>query len=93
VCSSDLVRRGNEEIRNKRHPGTPSRHETAAAIRLILYEDLNALLITIAETLSFSRETIRTHVSRIGYSLRSLRWILQALICELKWVRLSMYLQ
>jgi histone-lysine N-methyltransferase SETMAR len=87
------VRRGNEELRNEGRPGRPYRYETDAAIRSILREDPNASLRMIAETLSISPETVRAHMSRIGYVLKSLRWIPHALTSELKQVRLTMCLQ
>jgi hypothetical protein len=87
------VRNGNEEFRNEGRPGRPYRYETGAAIRSILQEDPNAFLRTIAETLSISPEMVRTHVSRIGYTLKTLRWIPHMLTSELKQVRLTMYLQ
>jgi hypothetical protein len=57
-------------------------------IRSILQEDLKASLNTFAETLSLSRETIRTQMLRMGYTLKTLRWIPYVLTCELKQVRL-----
>jgi hypothetical protein len=61
------------------------------AILSILQEDLKAQLNTLAETLSLSRETIRTQMSQMGYTLKTLRWIPHALTCELKHVLLTMW--
>jgi hypothetical protein len=69
------ARRGNKEIRNERDPGRPGRYEPHVAVRSILQENLNASLRTIAETLSISLETVRTHMSWRGCTLKSLRWI------------------
>jgi hypothetical protein len=82
------VRRGNEE-----RPGICYQHETDAAIGPILQEDANASLRTITETLTTSSETVRTYMSRIGYTPKTLRWIFHALTCELKQVRLTQCLQ
>jgi hypothetical protein len=87
------IRRWNEGLRNKRRSGRPYWHETDAVIRPILQEPPSASLKTIVETLSISSETIRTHMSRTGYALRTLRWIPHALTCEPKQVRLTMFLQ
>jgi hypothetical protein len=43
--------------------------------------------------LSMSPETIRTHVSRMGCTLKSLRWIPHALTSELKRVRFDLCFQ
>jgi hypothetical protein len=87
------IRRGNGELQNGGRPGKPDQHETDVAIRSILQEKPNALLRTIAEILSISPETIRTHMSRIGYTLKTLRWVPHAVTCGLKQVRLTMRLQ
>jgi hypothetical protein len=50
------------------------------------------LLGTIAENLSISPETVRTHMSRIGYTLKLLCWIPHALTCALNHVHLLTYL-
>jgi hypothetical protein len=75
------VRHGKEELRSE---GPSGRHETDPAIRPVLHEDPNPLLRTIAETLSISPETVRTHMSWIGHTLKTLRWIPHALTSELK---------
>jgi hypothetical protein len=54
--------RGSEEIRNEGRLGRPYRYETDAALRSILRNDLNASLLTMADTLSISPETVRTHI-------------------------------
>jgi hypothetical protein len=54
------------------------------AIRSSLQEDPDALLRAIVETLSISPETIRTHMSRIDYTLKTLRCIPQGATCGLK---------
>jgi hypothetical protein len=87
------IRCGNEELQNERHPGKPYRSETDAALRSILRDDPNDSLRTIADTLSTSPETVRIHMSRIGYILKSLRWIPQALTSELNQVRFDLCLQ
>jgi hypothetical protein len=46
-----------------------------ATIRPIRQKDWNTSLRTIAETLSTSPETVRAHISRIDYNLKTLRWI------------------
>jgi hypothetical protein len=51
------------------------------------------MLRTIAETPSISLEMDHKHMSRIGHTLKTLRWIPQALTRGLKQVRLSMCLQ
>jgi hypothetical protein len=89
----DEVRRGNEELRNEGPPGTPYRYETDAVIRSILQEDPNASLRTIVGTLSISPEMVRTHISRMNYTLKTLCWIPHALTSELKHVRLTICLQ
>jgi hypothetical protein len=81
VCIAAL---GMWELQNEGQPGRPCRYETDAALRSILRNDANASLRTIADTLSISPETGRTHISRIGYTLKSLRWIPHALTSELK---------
>jgi DNA-binding NarL/FixJ family response regulator len=81
------VRRGNEELRNEGRPGQPCRHETDVVIRSILQDEPNASLRTIAGRLAISPETIRTHLSRIGDTLKALRWISHALTSDLKQIR------
>jgi hypothetical protein len=87
------IRRGNEELRNKGRPGRPYHYERDAALHSILRDDPNALSRTIADTLSISPETVRTHSSRIDDTLKSLRWIPHALTSELKQVRFDLCLQ
>jgi hypothetical protein len=53
---------------------------------------MNALLKTVPESLSILPETVRTHMSRIGSTVNTLRWINQALTCDLNQVRLSVHL-
>jgi hypothetical protein len=65
------TRRGNEELRNEERPGRPHGYETDAALRSILRDDPNTSLQTITDTLSISPETVCTHMSRIGYTLKS----------------------
>jgi hypothetical protein len=55
-------------------------------------ENLDALLKTIAETLSISPETVRTHMLRRRDTFKSVLWIPQVLGCELEYVRLTMCL-
>jgi hypothetical protein len=74
--------RGNEEFGNEGRPGRPYRDEMDAALRSILRDDPNAPMQTMAETLSISRETVRIHMSPIGYTMKSLRWIPRALTSE-----------
>jgi hypothetical protein len=63
------------------------------AIRLILQEDPNDSLRMIAEAAPISPETVLTHVSQIGYTLKNLRWIPHALTSEPKQIRLTKDLQ
>jgi hypothetical protein len=81
------VRRGNEELWNEGRPGRPSRYEIDASIRLILEDNPNASLHTIAGALQTSPETVRNQMSRIGYGLKSLHWIPHPLTSEWKQVR------
>jgi DNA-binding CsgD family transcriptional regulator len=67
------TRRGNEELRNEGRPGRPCRREVDAAIRSILQDEPSDSLRTIAETLVISPETVRTHMTRIGSTLKALR--------------------
>jgi hypothetical protein len=67
------IRRGNEELQNEGRPGRPYRYETDTALRSIPRDDPNASLRTIADTLLISPETVHTHMSRIDYTLKSLR--------------------
>jgi hypothetical protein len=69
------VRRCNEEPRNEGRPGRSDRQEIGLTIRSILQEDPNDPLKVIAEILSISPETVRAHLSRRGYILKTLRWI------------------
>jgi DNA-binding NarL/FixJ family response regulator len=69
--SIDEIHWASEELRNEGCPGRTYQNETDA-IRSILQEDPNASLKTIAETLSFSPQTVRTHMSRTGYTLKTL---------------------
>jgi predicted DNA-binding protein YlxM (UPF0122 family) len=85
--------RGNEELRNDGRAGRPYRHETDAVLRSILRYDPDTSLRIIADTLSISPETVCTHILRMGYTLKSLRWILQALTNEPKQVRFDLCLQ
>jgi hypothetical protein len=91
-CRTSIARwmneicRGNEEFGNEGRPGRPYRRETDAALRSILRDDPNAPLRTLAETLSISRETVRTHMSPINDTLKSLSWIPRALTSESKHV-------
>jgi transposase-like protein len=66
------VRCRSEELRNEGRPGRHDQYETDAAIRSIRYEDPNASLRTIAETLSISPETVYVHTSRMGSNLKTL---------------------
>jgi hypothetical protein len=63
-------------------PTRPYRHETDVA-GSIRQEDPHASLRTIAETLSVSLETVRTHMSAMGSTRVTFRWLPQALIYEL----------
>jgi transposase len=78
------VRQGNQELRDEGTPGRPCRYETDEAIRAIPFNELTASLRTIAETLSISPETVLTHLSRIGDTMKALRWILHTATSELK---------
>jgi hypothetical protein len=80
------IHRGKKEFRSEGRPGRPYRYETDAALRSILRDDPNASVQTIADTLSISPETARTHMSRIGDTLEFLRWIPHALTSEMKHV-------
>jgi hypothetical protein len=82
------VRCGNGELRNEGRPGKPYRHEIDA-IRSILQELPNASLRPDAKILSILPETVRMHMSRIGYTRKTLRWIPHSLICEPKQVCLK----
>jgi hypothetical protein len=86
------IRRGNEELRNEGRPGRPDRYEADTSFRSILRDDPNASLRTIAETLTLFLEMVRIHMSRIGHTLKSLRWIPQALTSELKQIRFDLCL-
>jgi hypothetical protein len=87
------IRRGNERFRNEGRLGRPYRYETDAALRSILRDDPNASLRTMADTLSIPPETVRTDMSRIGYTLKFARWIPHALTTELKQVRFDLCFQ
>jgi hypothetical protein len=87
------IRRGNEELQNEGGLGKPYHYETDAARRSIPRDDPNALLRTIADTLSISPETVRTHMSRIGYTMKSLPWVPHALTSELKQIHFDLHLQ
>jgi hypothetical protein len=65
------VRSGNKELCNEGRPRRPYGCEKGVAIPSILQDEPNASLRTIAETLSISPETFRTHMSRVGYTLKS----------------------
>jgi hypothetical protein len=77
----------------RRRPGRPYRYETDAVIQSILQEDSNASLRIITEALSISPETVRTHMSRIGYTLMTLRWIPHALTSQLNQIHSPICLQ
>jgi hypothetical protein len=87
------VHRGKEELRSKGRPERLYRNEKDAAILSILQEDPNAWPRIITETGSISAETVRTHISRIGCTPKTLCWISYARTCELKQIRLTMCLQ
>jgi hypothetical protein len=80
------VRRSNEEFRNGGRLGRTNQHEIDAGIRSIPQKNSNTSLRTIAEILSISPETVPTHMSRIGHTLKTLPWIPRALTYELKQV-------
>jgi transposase len=84
------IHRGNEELRNEGRPGRPYHYEKDAALLSILRDDPNASFRTITDTLSISPETVRTQMSRIGYTLKSLQWIPHALTSGLKQVRFDL---
>jgi hypothetical protein len=65
------IRRSNEQLRNEGRPGRPYRYETEVVLRSILRDDPNASLRTIADSLSICPQTVRTHMSRIGDTLKS----------------------
>jgi predicted transcriptional regulator len=69
--SINEIHRGSEELRNEGRPGRPYQNETDA-IQSILQEDPNASLRTVAETLSFSPQTVRMHMLWKGYTLKTL---------------------
>jgi hypothetical protein len=86
------IRHGNEELRNEEGRKRPYRYETDTTLRSILRDVPNASLQTIANTLSTSPKTVRTHMSRIGETLTSLRWIPHRLTSELnKFVSICVY--
>jgi hypothetical protein len=85
------IRCGDEELRDEGRPGRPYRYEMDVALCSILSDDPNASLRTIADTVSISPETVRTHMSRIGYTLKPLWWIPQALTSKLKQVHFNLY--
>jgi DNA-binding NarL/FixJ family response regulator len=87
------IQRGNEELGNEGRPGRPCRHEVDATIRSILQGKPSASLRTIAETLAISPETVRTHMTRIGYPLKALCWIAHTLTSELKHTGVTMCMQ
>jgi hypothetical protein len=87
------IRRGNEELRNERGPERPYHYETDAVLCSILRDDPNTSLRTIADMLSIAPETVRTHMSRIGSPLKSLRWIPHALTSKPKQIRFDLCLQ
>jgi hypothetical protein len=89
----DEIRPGNEELPNEGKPERPHRYETDVALRSILRDDQNASLRTIADTLSISPVMIRTHMSRICYTLKSLYWIPRTLTSKLKQVCFNLCLQ
>jgi hypothetical protein len=76
-------------------PGEPvvMKQMLLVTFRSILRDDPNVSLRTMADTLSISSETVRTHMSRVGYSLKSLRWIPHVLTSELKHVCFDLCLQ
>jgi hypothetical protein len=78
------IRRGSEELRNEGYPGTSHCYKTDAAFGSILRDDPNVSLRTIAGTLSISPEAVRTRMSRIDDTLKSLWRIPHALTSELK---------
>jgi DNA-binding NarL/FixJ family response regulator len=78
VCSS------THELRNEGRLGRLCHHEIDAIIQSILWDEPNASLRIIAETLGISLEMVRTHLSMISYTLKVLRWIPHPLISELK---------
>jgi hypothetical protein len=86
------VRRSNEELRNEGRPGSGCRHEVDATIRSIPQDEPSTSLRTIAETLAISRETVRPHMARIGYTVKASRWIPHTLTTELKRTRVTMCL-
>jgi hypothetical protein len=86
------IRHGNEELRNEGRRGIPYRYERDAALRSILRDDPNASSRTRANTFSISPEMVRTHMSRSGYTPKSLRWISHALTSEQKQVRFNLCL-
>jgi hypothetical protein len=66
--------RGSKKPRNKGRPKRTYQNETGTLIRLILHKDPNASRTTLAGAMFISPETVRTHMSRIGDSLKALRW-------------------
>jgi hypothetical protein len=86
------VGRGKEELRDENRPGY-SRYEVDPAIRSILQDEPNAWLWTIGETLSISPETVRTDMTRMGYTLKALRWIPYTLTSQQKRIRLTICIQ
>jgi hypothetical protein len=69
------VRRVNEELRHEGRPGRPYPYEIDAVIGIILQEGSNGSVRTIAETLLIWSETRRRHMSPVGFTLKTLRWI------------------
>jgi hypothetical protein len=68
------VRRGNEELRDEGRPCTPCRYEVDAAIQSILEDEPKTSVWIIVEASLISPETVRTHMARIGSTLRAFRW-------------------
>jgi hypothetical protein len=87
------ILRGKEEFRNEGRPRRRYRYEMDVALRSILRDDPNTSLRTMADTLPISPEMVRTHMSRINYTLKYLRWIPHALTSELKQVHFDLCLQ
>jgi hypothetical protein len=87
------IRRGNEELRNEGCHRRSYCYEMDAALRPILRDDPNTFLRTMADTLSISPETVRTHMWPIGYTMKSLRWIPHALTSGLKQTHFDLCLQ
>jgi hypothetical protein len=87
------IRGGSDELRNEGLPRKSYCYETDAALRSILWDDPNGSLWTITDRLLILSETVRTYMSRIDHTLKSLRWISHALTSDLEQIYFDLCLQ